>query len=616
LRGLLGDDPTIRSLEALLIERAQGNPFFLEESVRALVETRALVGGRGAYRLVAAPSEVQVPPTVQAILAARIDRLPPEVKRLLQSAAVIGKDVPFALLAAIADEPEDALHRGLAHLQAAEFLYETSLFPDVEYTFKHALTHEVAYRSLLKERRRELHARTVDAIERLYASFLAEHVERLVEHAMRGEVWDKAADYGVRSGTRAVDRSAHAQTSKAFFDTALEALRRLPERRETLEQTIEVRCLLSGPLFALGDPEAYLSCMNEALAVAERLGDRERLARVEGIRTNAFWSAGDNTAALASGHRAAALAEATGHRIMLIHASLNLGMVWATVGDYRRALALCQKVVELLGDDLSRERLGRNNYPTVTAHSELAIAHAELGEFDLSMAVHEEAVRLAEGLGHAITLLVARQQPSQTLLRRGLFHEAIARLEASTQALRDAGLHLWAVSGSAMLGYCLAMAGRAPEGIALLRSALGETARSRKTYEARWMSYLSEAHILGGQLAEARELAERALVLARRRVERGTEARVLWLHGAIDAQGTREGDRAAAEDHYRAAMALAEELGMRPLVAHCHLGLGQLYRRTGERAKAEEHLAGATAMYREMGMSFWLEQAEAELKSL
>ena len=412
-----------------------------------------------------------------------------------------------------------------------------------------------------------------------------------------------------REPGRWIDRPT-AQIPKAFFDTALEALRHLPERRETLEQSIEVRCLLSGPLFVLGDPEAYLSCMDEALALAERLGDRERLARVESTRTIAFWFAGDNAAALASGQRATAFAEAIGHRIILIHACLNLAMVCGTVGNYDRALALYQKVVELLGDDLSRERLGRGNYPMVVAHTERATAHAELGQFDLAMAVHEEAVRLAEGLGHATTRLVARLAPCGTLVRRGLFHDAIPRLEAATQALRDAGLHLWAVNGVGLLGYCLAMTGRVPEGIALLRDVLEETARSRKTAEARWMSYLSEAHILGGQLAEARDLAERALVLARQRVDRGMEARVRWLHGAIDAQGPREGDRAAAEDHYRAAMALAEELGMRPLVAHCHLGLGKLYRQTGDRAKAQEHLATASAMYREMDMGFWLAQAE------
>ena len=152
---LLGDDPSLRPLTQLLIARTEGNPFFLEESVRTLVETGVLVGAPGAYRLAQALPTVQVPATVQAVLAARIDRLPPEDKRLLQTAAVIGTEVPLLLLQAIAELPQDALHRGLAQLQAAEFLYETRLFPEREYTFKHALTHEVTYSTLLQERRRE-----------------------------------------------------------------------------------------------------------------------------------------------------------------------------------------------------------------------------------------------------------------------------------------------------------------------------------------------------------------------------------------------------------------------------------------------------------------------------
>ena len=157
LAALLGPDPGLAPLTQMLVKR--GNPFFLEETVRTLVETGALAGERGAYRLTRPVEALQVPATVQTILAARIDRLPPEEKRLLQAASVIGKDVPYALLAAIAEQPEEALRRGLAHLQEAEFLHETQLFPDLEYTFKHALTHEVAYAGLLGERRRDLHAR-------------------------------------------------------------------------------------------------------------------------------------------------------------------------------------------------------------------------------------------------------------------------------------------------------------------------------------------------------------------------------------------------------------------------------------------------------------------------
>src|SRR5262249_33367478 len=151
---------------------------------------------------------LQMPATVQAILAARIDRLLPEDKRLLQTAAVIGTEVPWPLLQAIADAPEEALHRGLGQLQAAAFLYETSLFPEHAYTFKHALTHEVAYSSLLQERRRALHTRIVEAIEGLSADRLTEQVERLAHHALRGEVWAKALAYCRQAGAKAFARSA------------------------------------------------------------------------------------------------------------------------------------------------------------------------------------------------------------------------------------------------------------------------------------------------------------------------------------------------------------------------------------------------------------------------
>src|SRR5216683_810475 len=186
LQALLGADASLVPLTQLLMARTQGNPFFLEESVRTLVETGVLVGDRGAYRLATPLDTLQVPATVQAVLAARIDRLPPEEKRLLQTAAVIGTEVPWPLLQAIADTADEALYRSLAQLQAAEFLYETSLFPELEYTFTHALTHEVAYNGLLQERRRVLHARIVEALEALAGERVAEQVDRLAHHALQG----------------------------------------------------------------------------------------------------------------------------------------------------------------------------------------------------------------------------------------------------------------------------------------------------------------------------------------------------------------------------------------------------------------------------------------------
>ncbi len=195
LRPLLGDDAALEPVRRLLIERAEGNPLFLEESVRSLVESGVLVGERGAYRLGKDPVGIQVPSTVHAIIAARIDGLQPEDKQLLQAASVIGKDVPQILLAGIAESSDERVREGLARLRAAEFLYELKLFPDTEYTFKHALTLEVAYNSLLQSRRRELHARTIGVIERVYADRLPEHFNLLAHHAFRGEVWSKALHY-------------------------------------------------------------------------------------------------------------------------------------------------------------------------------------------------------------------------------------------------------------------------------------------------------------------------------------------------------------------------------------------------------------------------------------
>src|SRR5712691_2598594 len=252
LQALLGADLSLAPLKPLLIARTGGNPFFLEESVRTLVETGMLVGERRAYRLAKALGSLQVPATVQAVLAARIDRLPLEDKRLLQTAAVIGTEVPWPLLQAIADGPEEALHQGLTRLQAAEFLYEARLFPELAYTFKHALTHEVAYGSLLQERRRALHARIVEAIEGLYADRLTDQIERLAHHAVRSELWDKAVAYCRQAGGRAAARSAYRE-AVAYFEQALAALAHLPERRDTLEQAIDLRCDLRTALLPLGE---------------------------------------------------------------------------------------------------------------------------------------------------------------------------------------------------------------------------------------------------------------------------------------------------------------------------------------------------------------------------
>ena len=271
LQALLGDDPSLAPLKRLLIARTEGNPFFLEESVRTLVETGVLVGERSASRLAQALPTIQVPATVQAVLAARMDRLPPEDKRLLQTAAVIGTEVPLALLQTIAEEHAEVLHRSLAHLQTSEFLYETQLFPDQVYTFKHALTHEVAYNSLLQERRRVLHAQIVEALETLAGDRRDEQVDLLAQHAVRGQVWDKALQYCRQAGTKAYAGSAYRE-AVGCWEQALEALAHLPPDRTTLEQAVDVRCDLCLALDPLAQDEQILTHLRDGGTARRRAG--------------------------------------------------------------------------------------------------------------------------------------------------------------------------------------------------------------------------------------------------------------------------------------------------------------------------------------------------------
>jgi hypothetical protein len=263
LDALLGADVALGPLKQLLVERTEANPLFLEESVRALVEMGALAGERGAYRLTRPVEHLTIPATVRAILAARTDRLAPETKRLLQAAAVIGKDVPMPLILAIADAPAPEVRAELTHLQAAEFLYETRLFPDLEYTFKHALTHEVAYQGLLHDRQRALHARVTKAIERLSTERLAEQAERLAHHALRGELWEKAVAYLRQAGLRAMARAANREAI-AHLEQALGVLRHLPDIRETTELTIDLRIDLRNALVPLGDRARIGGHLHEA----------------------------------------------------------------------------------------------------------------------------------------------------------------------------------------------------------------------------------------------------------------------------------------------------------------------------------------------------------------
>ncbi len=490
LEALLGPDSSLAPLKQLLIARTGGNPLFLEESVRTLVETKVIVGERGTYRQVRPVENIQVPATVQALLAARIDRLVPEHKRLLQSASVIGKDVPFRILQVVAEAPEEELAGGLAQLRAVEFLYETSLFPDLEYTFKHALTQEVAYGSLLQERRRELHARILRVIEELYPDRLGVQAERLAQHALRGEVWERAVAYLRQAASRAAARAAYWETV-ALLDQALDALAHLPQSRERDEQAIDLRLELRHVLFPLGEFGLLGERLREAEKVAVALNDPERLRRVTSYLAQEFraWGIaslrvliGEHRRATDSAHRAFDSAAAGGDYAREIMAAYTLGEAYHALGDYRRALDFLTRNLEVLQADRERERFSRLGFaglPSVFSHAWAVRCLAELGEFPPAVVHAEDALRIAGLAGETVDLLEAHAAAGELHLRQGNLQKAVTFFERCLELIPAPEHPYWFPIIGSSLGSAYAHLGRPGVAIPLLEKAVEQAASSR-----------------------------------------------------------------------------------------------------------------------------------------
>ena len=584
-------DATARLTERVF-NASGGNPFMVVETLRAMAD--------GAADGPAGPS---LPERVRQVIAARLARLGDRSRSLLATASVIGREFDFRLLQVASGLPEATA------AEEVEVLVRRRVLRVVgeRFDFVHDQVREVVHDQLLPPRRTLLHAAVARAIEGRHAGARDAEAERLAHHAFRGELWEEAARYGERAGHIAAERSASAEAG-VCFDQAIAALERLPESRERLAQVFELRRLRVAHHVALGERDAYLRCSEEVVRLAERLGDDRALAITFALRANALWFAGDNRRALEAGSQAVARIEVVGDRIHMIHAHVNLGTICVSVGAHRRAVGLLSRALELLHPDLERDRLGRTLYPGVNARGELARSQAELGDFHAADKTLREATGIADALAHTTTSLVLKLDACHVYLCRGDFARAIPMLEACLEAFSAAGFPTWSSAAAGQLGYARAMSGRPAEGLPLLREALEVTARSRRTREATFLTYLAEALVLAGQATEAATEADQALAMSRERFEQGTEARALYLLGRI---GAARGRQDEAERHLVGALTLAQELDLRPLLAQCRLSLGALLRRAGNPDAAEAHLADAIAMFRDLDMPYWLARAEA-----
>jgi DNA-binding SARP family transcriptional activator len=584
-------DPTTRNRLAERVWTAsEGNPFVAIETLRALAADDADVS-----------ADLALPERVQALGRRRLGRLTARGRHVVAVAAVIGREFDFALLAGAsgfhdreaAVGVEEAVRRGLLRVTGERL------------EFSHDWLCRVALTDVIRPILRMLHRAVAEAIETLHAGQLAPHALTLGLHFEEAGVWAKALTYFRQAGNQALARTAYREAALAFR-RALGALGRLPENASATGESIDLRCELNDTLVPLGDYREALEHLREGERLALAVGDRARLARLLSSICARLRNVGENEEAIDAGLRAADLAASLGDRTLESSIAFRMGQVQLATGDYTEAARLLRHSLETEGTGPSG---GRSRWGRVATRASLVRALAGLGVFDEGTAYGEEAVRRAVADADPYALTLAEACLGHLLFVRGDLERAIPLLEHALQLARASDIPDARASASAALGVAYALAGRVAEGLPLLEQVVADDVRRGVAHPSCLMR-LGEGYLRAGRLDEAHTRATCALELARTLRERGSVAWANRLLGEI-AAGRTPPDRTRAKAHFEDALAVARELGMQPLVAHCHFGLGRLAARGGRGAEDEVHLETASRLFTEMGMTFWLQHVKS-----
>lgn len=592
---LLGPDVELATIKKALIDVTEGNPLFIEESVRSLIEAGVLTGAPGRRRPLASLPAGFVPPTIEALLAARMDRLPPELKEMLQCAAVIGSDIPRSLLGAVTGMSAASVERGVRELQAAEFLYEKTLFPESAYAFKHAMTREVAYAGLLRERRKVLHARTAHTLLALAAGRTEEQVERVAQHAEQGELWSVALDYLERAGDKAYGLYANTDAA-AYFRRALTALGHLPESRDALEKAVDLRFKLRNALIALSELDLIRKCLEDLEPILARLDDKMRSARHAAFRCNQHFLAGEQRRAIEFGDTGLKLARECADRRMQGELLYRLGQSYHLLGENRRAIALLQESLQFTPEHHEHTRLELSVIPAVVNRTWLVNALAECGDFKDGIDHAKRALVLAEQADHPLSQVLGWLAIGHVLRRKGELDGAMAALERGMGLCSRYWLPMWRLRLLSSLGLAYACSGRVSEGLDLLGQALAGAQRMRVIVDQPMLrSRLSQALLIAGRMDDARMHAEQALQLAVQQEARCEEGWARFLIGWCGIASARNGDE---ETQLSSALRLANACEAPPLAAFCHTAFATLQERRGDEAAARQSTEAADRIYR------------------
>jgi tetratricopeptide (TPR) repeat protein len=448
------------------------------------------------------------------------------------------------------------------------------------------------------------------AIERLYPDRQDERVEQLAHHALRGELWEQAVAYSRRAGRRAVTRSSFHEAI-GYYRQALAAIEHVPVSPERTGHAIDLRLALSNALRPVAEPEEMLAVLHEAEALAESLGDQRRLGRVADLIALQYWRMDEIAPATEASQRALAAANAVGSDVTLqIVARFRMAQIRYALGEYQRAIDLLQENIEDLRGKPVGARHGEASLYAVYSRCYVARCLAAMGQFTVGTKVGEEALDLARFADSPYCVVSTSLHIGELHLKRGDIKRALPLLEQGDALGQTSQILNFVAAFPTMLGYTYALAGRDGDAARSLEAAAqlstNPVARGREELGL----YLAEGRLLTGQRLDAVNWTARILAQAQRNGQRGAVARGVYLLGEIAAEAEPP-EAEEAEARYRQALTLAEELGMRPLVAHCHLGLGTLYQKVGHEEPARAELAAAIELYRAMEMPYWLAKAEA-----
>lgn len=615
LTSLLGDDPGLEPLKQLILEKTEGNPFFMEEVVQTLVEEKSLAGDPGHYRIEQTPATLHIPTTVQGVLAARIDRLPVAEKELLQTLAVIGKEFPFSVVMRLcgdrAGHSDDDLRRLLANLEAAEFIYERPAFPEVEYSFKHALTQEVAGHSLLTERRSVLHELAAQALEALFPTRIADYCSELAHHySLSGNI-PKAVEYLHRAAQQALRHAAHPDAMH-HLGAALHLLERLPDTPSRKRQELALLLALGPALMDVrgyGAPEVA-AAYTRALSLCDEVGEPEQVFAVHlGLRIH-YMSRAQHTRASALGERMLHMARDADDPGLLLEAHGALGVCRFFQGEFGDARAHQEQALALYDPDRHQAHVFAHGVdPGIRALNFLALTLWIQGYPDQALERMLQALALARKLAYGPTLAFTLAYAAE--LHQFRRESALAREHAeAVMALSvEQGLPFWLAWGTLFRGWALTECESVHEGITQMRRGLAaDEATGSADQRSYFLALLADNLRIAGDLAAGREMLEEALTVVKQTGEHCYEAELIRLKaiflltapsGEPCVDPCRVASHVEAEAYLRKAISVAHRQGAKSLELRAVASLARLWMRLGKVEPARLALSGIYGWFSE-----------------